>query len=540
MSLFGFSQKIQLQIISKNTFETKIIDSISYKNEFQTIEDANIEMEILINKLKKLGYFDVNYASVSKENALEINVNLGNKTEFIAIEIPIEAQKYFNFNDLKNNIIHVKPNLIEDFMANALKKYDQDGLGFVNLQLIEIEKKNNNLQAKLWVNYSTKRIVNQLVVNGYPKFPKGHLKRLKRSFLNKTYSQELVKKVSKNLDQINFIKQIKYPEVLFKKDSTQIYLYLNKQNNNQFDGFMGFSNNKSGNFVFTGYLDLKLQNIINSGEKLQINWRNDGNNQSSFLVDLALPLLFNTSFGLETSLHVFKKDSLFQNSKTNVKLTYLLPNDMSVGVGLLQNSSNSISKIDTNNLQDFENSFYTFHFNFSKNNWNDILFPEEFAVNFSSGFGNRNTKSQENSQYYFKLNSLYHYKINSKNSLFFNNSNYLLKSDDYLTNELERFGGIYSIRGFQENSLQANAITSISTEYRYRLSPDLYMHSISDFAYFEDATNKISKQIIGLGFGIGLFTKNGLFKLSYATGFEKNQAPSFQNALLHFSFITRF
>ena len=51
------------------------------------------------------------------------------------------------------------------------------------------------------------------------------------------------------------------------------------------------------------------------------------------------------------------------------------------------------------------------------------------------------------------MNNFY---INEKNIINIKNQNYYLKSKNYLTNELYRFGGINSIRGFAENSLQAN------------------------------------------------------------------------------------
>lgn len=516
------------------------MDSIGYQKEFENLNNIKTELDILYKKIQTLGYFDANFQTKINANNQEVIYKLGKKTNLIIINIPKEVLKYIDGFSLNNNKINLKPIEIEGFMNAILQNYDKEGLGFIDLQLTNFIKINENLNADLTINKTNKRIVNQLVINGYSKFTKGHYKRLKRNYLNQDFSQDLVKKISKNLDQINFVKQIKYPEVLFKKDSTLLYIYLEKENNNQFDGFMGFSNSERGGFIFTGYLDLKLQNIVNSGEKLQINWRNDGNNQSSFLVDLSLPLLFNTSFGVETSLHVFRQDSLFQNSKTNLKINYLFPNEMKVAIGLLQNSSNSINKIDPVNIQDFENTFYNLNYNFSKNNYNDILFPEVFMVDFNSGIGNRNTKNNKISQYFLRLNTSYHHKWNDKNSFWIKNSNFYLKSNGYLINELERFGGIYSIRGFQENSLQANVMTSLSAEYRYRLSPDLYLHTVSDYAFYEDATNAISQQIYGLGLGLGLYTKNGLFKLNYATGFEKNLGPSFQNSLIHFSFISRF
>ena len=54
--------------------------------------------------------------------------------------------------------------------------------------------------------------------------------------------------------------------------------------------------------------------------------------------------------------------------------------------------------------------------------------------------------------------------------------------------ELHRFGGVNSIRGFYENSLQASLLTSLITEYRYVLASGIYAHSIVDYGYFRDGS----------------------------------------------------
>jgi hemolysin activation/secretion protein len=134
----------------------------------------------------------------------------------------------------------------------------------------------------------------------------------------------------------------------------------------------------------------------------------------------------------------------------------------------------------------------------------------------------------------------YNFNLNAKNSIFVRNQTFYLQSDDYIINELFRFGGINSIRGFNENSLQANAFTGIIAEYRYLLASNLYLYSITDFGYFQDKTTNIEDRLLGLGFGFGLFTKNGLFNLVYANGSTSEQAIKLSNSIVHISFKTNF
>ena len=55
------------------------------------------------------------------------------------------------------------------------------------------------------------------------------------------FNFDVIKKKSEEINKLGFVRQIKDPEILFKKDSTIIYLYLEKVKNNSFDGFIGFA-----------------------------------------------------------------------------------------------------------------------------------------------------------------------------------------------------------------------------------------------------------------------------------------------------------
>ena len=113
-----------------------------------------------------------------------------------------------------------------------------------------------------------------------------------------------------------------------------------------------------------------------------------------------------------------------------------------------------------------------------------------------------------------------------------------------MINELFRFGGFNSIRGFTENSLQAYFTTSILTEYRYLLSSNLYMHSILDYCVYKNKSGAEQRDetenLLGIGLGFGLQTKNGLLKLAIANGNTKKQSLNINNTIIHISYNVKF
>ena len=141
-------------------------------------------------------------------------------------------------------------------------------------------------------------------------------------------------------------------------------------------------------------------------------------------------------------------------------------------------------------MNDFTNTYLTSSFEHLEINPNSFIFPEKAKVFVKFGTGNRTISSQKKNQFFTQLDVNYCFNLNPKNSIFVRNQTFYLQSDDYIINELFRFGGINSIRGFNENSIQANAYTGIIAEYRYLLASNLYLHSITDFGYFQDKTTE--------------------------------------------------
>ncbi len=168
------------------------------------------------------------------------------------------------------------------------------------------------------------------------------------------------------------------------------------------------------------------------------------------------------------------------------------------------------------------------------------LFPIKTNLSLRTEIGNRNTTNNSNKQQKAFGDFSHILNLNSRNSIYFNDTFAILLSDTYIFNELYRFGGITSMRGFEENSLFASLYNVINTEYRFLLSSNLYIHSIIDYGYFEDKNNNLNDNLTSFGFGIGLNTKSGLFKINFANGKTSEQTFKFSNTKVHLSLVAFF
>jgi hypothetical protein len=429
----------------------------------------------------------------------------------------------------------VKISETESYINALLNEFEFKGYSLAKLKLINFQSKNNSLYAELFLDQGNFRVLNNIVIKGYDKFPESHKKEILRLFKNKTFNQENLGKVHNAFDKFRFVNQVKYPEILFTKDTTKIYVYLEKAKANKFDGYIGFSNDKKNKLELNGYLDLLLVNIMNAGENLSLYWKSDSGNQKTFNLDLEVPYVFKSPIGIKANLNIYKQDSLFQNAKTAIDVGYFFNYNSRLYLGYQSTESSDIQNSNNSTIRDYSNSFVTANFELLNINKSNFLFPEKTKLSSKIGFGSRYSNSNNYQQFFANIDISHSLLLNDRNSIYLKSRNYYLQSEQYIINELYRFGGINSIRGFNENSLQGNFFSSILSEYRYLVSPDLYVHSIIDYGYFSDSTNSKSENLLGFGFGFGLLTKNGLLNMVYANGSVGNQNIQLSNSVVHLS-----
>ncbi|SHG49482.1 Outer membrane translocation and assembly module TamA [Flavobacterium fluvii] len=554
--IFGLNcsaQNFQLQLTGTSDSENKILDSLNYNSKHSNIKSITDEIHLTSEKLSKKGFIENQILETTKENdsSYTAKFNLGERTKSIHI--------YIGRNSTLLNLIALektKDTIIlpyketETFLNQTLLKLEQKGFALAKLKLINIQKKKNILYADLQFESGQQRQLNSIVVkfaesNKKNNFPQGHLTQINRKYNNNPFNQDIVREIHDDFEKFRFVSQIKYPEILFTKDTTQVYVYLEKRKSNTFDGFIGFTNNENNKLTFNGYLDLTLENALKAGEQFSLNWKSDGNNQKTFKASIDLPYLFKSPIGLKAQIHIFKQDSIFQNTKTSIDLGYFVDYNTRIYLGYQSTESSDIQNTNNNTISDYKNSFLTSNLEYTKLDYANSTFPKKSRLSLTLGTGKRTTNGLvetlgTSKQTYININAMNNFYLNKKNCININYQNYFLKSDSYIINELFRFGGMNSIRGFTENSLQANFMTAIITEYRYIISQELYIHSIMDYGYYEDKSTNNKENLFGFGFGTGLKTKNGLLKLTFANGTSKSQEAKFYNTIVAICYNIEF
>ncbi|PKP26285.1 MAG: hypothetical protein CVU03_04510 [Bacteroidetes bacterium HGW-Bacteroidetes-2] len=550
-----FAQEIYLEILGKDSSAIKAIKEMNLLSVFKNFKSLQAQVDTSEVKLQKLGYIHLQKSDILKKNDSTFSVlfDLKTKYEKLRIFFPDSLEQFgLSLKDVqKISKYSTNTYFIIDFvqLENTLNTLNsrivETGFPFSYMQLKDIKPSLDSiptLDAQLVVVSNTKRKITGIEIKGYENFPKSYLKYALGIKNGMLFQKQKITEKSNLLNNLGFAKNTKAPEVLFTNEETRLYLYIEKKNNNLFDGIIGFATNEeSKKLEFSGYLNLVLNNNLNYGEKFAINYKNDGNEQQQFRVNTELPYVFKSPIGLELELQFFKKDSTYLTVEKQILANFQFNTNTRFFIGYKDyESTNLLEEQNPGDLViDYTSAFLIFGAQFTKQQ-NNGLFPIKTSARIGNEIGSRKNSALSTNQFRTKVMANHIFQLNNFNSIYLNNQTEILTGDNYFINELFRFGGINSIRGFDENSIDATLFTVLNTEYRYQLGNDTYIHSIMDIAYFENKITTTKSQLYSFGVGLGLKTKAGIFKLNIANGKLEDQSFTFSNTKIHLSLTAVF
>ncbi|QAA81578.1 hypothetical protein EI546_07500 [Aequorivita sp. H23M31] len=543
------AQETTLIIKAEKPLSQGLRDSLQLQSSYNGFDMVKQKTDTVFLSLLHMGYIDSELRELKKQDdsTYIADFYLGRKYNTLKI--------YYSKNDFSpKELQKISSQITDTYFLLPFEKtplsltklatiQNQKGNAFARVKLTEIEKdENDELTATLFLDHGNIRTVDSIAIKGYEKFPKSFLKYYAGIKKGKIFDRQKLIKKNENLNSLGFASSTKAPEALFRKDSTIVYFYLEKQNHNQFEGILGFATDEeTQKLELNGYLNLQLNNNLNYGEQFLLNYKADGKEQVEFRTKATLPYLFATPFGVSAELKIFKRDSSFVTTEQQLRITYQINPSSQTYIGYRGfESSNLLDEILVGTpIEDSKSKFILSGANYIKNQ-NKRLFPIKTYLSLDFGLGNRESKKEKENQYLAetRLNNIFY--LNHKNSIFAQLTANALFSETYLVNELFRFGGINSIRGFDENSIDASLFSVLNTEYRYQFNESVFAHSIIDFAYFENPTLDLRQKLYSFGFGLGLTTKAGLFRFIVANGSTQEQNFDLGNIKIHVSVTSRF
>lgn len=526
-----FSQDINLSITSKNDNERKVLETIIYKKKHTDSASVKLEIQKLDKKIKTLGYFTYKIINIKKDKS---NYNL---TYLLGVKIKKAILKSNNIRITRDSIIEVDIKKLESKLNEFKIQLDLEGKSLSKVKLDNINVIKNILYANLSIQESKNRKINKTIIKGYNKFPRSFLKNYFNINEN-IFSEKKIKEITRDSKNLSFVDEIKSPELLFTKDSSFLYLYFKKKQNNSIDAIISFSSKENGDLLFNGNIDLNLENILNTGERFNLLWNSIGEERQEFKISSYLPFLFNSKFSSEIDFSIYKQDSTFTNTKINTSLEYILTPNLRLFATYNNETSDELLNSDEDNFS-FKNNFYGLKLKYLLLN-DDVFRNNKLLIIINPEFGKRKSDELNSKQFKIKTTASYLWELNSRNQFYLKNESGLINSDQFFNNELFRIGGANSIRGFNEQSIFTNKFTYFNLEYRFLTSSKSLFYTITDIGFYQNKINNFNDKIIGLGLGYKFLTRNSLVNISFSIGKTNNSKFDFRKTTLNLNLLTFF
>ena len=509
-----FGQKNELILVTKDTIQNRIVSEIYHTKKHLQKKDALDEIDRILQQVKKRGFFTARIDSISKTNKeLIAYLDLGKKINEIII-----VTKKDNTNGIIDSgidSIKIKTREFSDLTNQLLEQIDRKGNSFSEITYVNPLLKNDTLFLEMKISNSSPRKIDKVITRGYEDFPKKFISKYFLIDKNTVFSKQKLNQVSALSNKLDFIKEKKAPEVLFKKDSTHLYLFLDKIGTSSFDGLVNFSSKENGKgLLLNGNLDLKLNNTFNTGEKFEIIWNKVSDEKTDFKINSYVPYILNSKFSTTLEFYLYRQDSTFINTNFELKTDYSINQKSHASILYSSEKSNYLLNISNNDLASYSNYFIGLGYELKKSSTSN-LYKYKNGLNLNLTIGKRKTDTESINQLKFHFSAFANVQINNRGYLNIKNESGLLTSKNYLLNELFRIGGANSIRGYNEQSIFTNGYSYSNIEFRYSLDTSSYLYSITDLGgYKENTTNKI-KKLLGIGAGYQFRINNNLVNLGY-------------------------
>ncbi|RFC54108.1 BamA/TamA family outer membrane protein [Brumimicrobium aurantiacum] len=489
-----------------------------------------------------------------EENTAVIHYYRGSKFEKIKIAHKDEdaylISKVPRMNERMIAKLPFEPELVEDLLNGLSDHLNNNGYPFSKVYL-EVEHISPEISvAQLHIEKGPEVKFTEIFIKGKSKVDDRYIENAISISEGDDYNAELLKNISNKIEQIQFIKEIRPYEILFTQKGAQLYLYLESVPVSLINGVVGIQPDPvTEKTVVTGDIRLKLLNILKRGEELDINWKSLQPQTQELDLSFSYPFLFNTPFGIETNFDLYKLDSTFLSTNVNLGIRYFLTGGSYIKVFYEANNSNLLSgasSIPNSNLSSASNNSYGL--GLYRNSVDYLPNPSKgLRMSVDASAGRRKSRpTQEDSTtisttFRANLNLEVFFPIAQRHVIRLANNTQSYYAPEIYQNEVYRFGGLNTQRGFNEEVLLATTLTTFTAEYRFLVDRKSHAFAFFDQSFYENNSNDyVNDQPFGFGAGFSFGTNLGIFSISYALGKQFDNPIEFRNGKVHFGYVTYF
>jgi len=495
-------------------------------------------------------------------------LHLGPQYDFKELTLDSAAQQLLaqlKFKNPRNNQDYLR------LRSQLTEYYGNKGYPFTKILLDSFQLSNGQLQGQLRIAPGQQVIMDSLIIKGDLKLRHSYLQNYLDIYPGDPYDHSKIKSIRRQLDRLSFLANEKDPELSFVNNYASVNLYLKPENTSRFDLIFGVipTNMIAGRQIFLS-LDFtaELYNKLGYGEYVLIDFERLRPEQQKLDLRFNYPYLLDTPFAIDSRFSIFRNGLAYQTVLADLGLQYFISSSEKIKASYYSETSNVV-EVDTltalagNLPQDLSVSQVGLAMELDISKLDYLFNPRRgFALNLQAIFGTKKILREpalemireRSSAFAEKYDSLdfraprYEGKLEAsifkpiarRGALgFILKSGYKYSPSKLLRNELFQLGGNKLLRGFDEASVFTQGYAISTVEFRLAIGRNSYfqMPFVDSGVIIQDDRAAF---VAGLGGGLVMETKVGLFNFSVAVGRNVGESFDFARPKAHFGFISLF
>jgi outer membrane protein assembly factor BamA len=469
----------------------------------------------------------------------------------------------------------------EEVKAQQLKILDyleNNGYPFARISLDSVTMDRGSVNAKLKIEKGPLYKIDSIRIYGNAKISVSFLQHYLGIADGSIYRKDKLLAISRKILELPYLTEERPWTLTMLGAGSILNLYLKPKKSSQVDVLVGFLPNNdqltSGKLLVTGQATVNLKNSFGNGESIGLNWQQLQQKSPRLNLGYQQPYLFNSSFGVNASFSLYKKDSSFLTTDGLLGAQYASSANRT-GMVFIESSGSHLLTVDTLSviathslpaIADVSSvslglfyEIYTTNYRFNPLRGNELQLtgsvgtkkikkneqilkltdPGDSAFSFNNLYDTIKLSS-----YQFRVNlvAAHYFQVSRASTVKLGLNAGVYQSVSTFRNDLFQIGGYKLLRGFDEESILASQYAVGTLEFRYLIAQNSFLFSFLDGGWAKNTVPQYAQNSIYLGLGLGLAfeTKAGIFNISYAVGKQGSNPFELRQAKIHLGYLNFF
>lgn len=529
-----------------------------------------------VQQLRADGFLETSVDRVVRSgDVITLSVHQGQRYEIGSWSQSVNGTNFYGIGREDTLALPAKVSDLQSQPAKYLKVSAKEGYPFARLRYDSLTVREGSLSGKTttWsgprITYGGIRYVNP---DEEEPVSTSYLERYLQLEPGRTYKSTEIAQVEQRLRGLRFVELKRPPVVVFESAQAFVYLDAKPRQTSRFDFLLGFlpnSDANNGQLLLTGDITLELENALRKGERLFFNFERLQPESTELTAEGAYPYLFDSPFGARATFGLYRQQNDWLRINYEVGGTYALGGGSSYEL-FYEGGQAQILGFDTALVQqtlvlpevlDATRNGFGMRLRIDKRDdvfdtrkgWRlntegsaslrTVTVPGSIRELDESLQKQADSLGGQTGQYRGALDVSYFIPIGARSTFVTQLRGAVLAgAQTPLRNELYRIGGNRLLRGFDEQTIDAQHYSVLTAEYRLLIGAGSYLFAFGDQGALRDpyrASGKFDNPT-GFGAGLRLATKGGGLSLTYAYGRRRGAPIEWERAKIHIGYESRF